>query len=255
MKLCCGSPGGQRSCPGQRGRARSPAGPGPGRAGQPGAARGRWSRADRRVAGRCGARLSSSGPGAAGTSGSARRTRTPAYELWLLSWLPGQQTGFHDHGDAAGAFAVADGAPAGEHRPAGPRGRSAAARCAPARSARSAPAYVHDVRNVCGRPAVSVHAYSPPLSADAPLRDDRLRPGAGRDRGGRRDLVARRALPVSIGHLSLPSRARMPDRLASGGPSPPAGDPGIQAPRQVMHAVGSPAGAARPRRPPAPAGR
>src|ERR1700729_4463489 len=33
----------------------------------------------------------------------------PAYELWLLTWLPGQRTGFHDHGDAAGAFAVADG--------------------------------------------------------------------------------------------------------------------------------------------------
>src|SRR5277367_4556980 len=31
------------------------------------------------------------------------------YEIWLLSWLPGQHTGFHDHGDAAGAFAVAHG--------------------------------------------------------------------------------------------------------------------------------------------------
>jgi hypothetical protein len=28
------------------------------------------------------------------------------YEIWLLSWLPGQHTGFHDHGDARGAFAV-----------------------------------------------------------------------------------------------------------------------------------------------------
>ena len=31
------------------------------------------------------------------------------YEIWLLSWLPGQGTGFHDHGHAAGAFAVAQG--------------------------------------------------------------------------------------------------------------------------------------------------
>src|ERR1700683_4534030 len=30
-------------------------------------------------------------------------------EVWLLSWLPGQSTGFHDHGRAAGAFAVAQG--------------------------------------------------------------------------------------------------------------------------------------------------
>src|ERR1022692_2779293 len=29
------------------------------------------------------------------------------YEVWLLSWLPGQQTGFHDHGPSAGAFSVA----------------------------------------------------------------------------------------------------------------------------------------------------
>src|SRR6202012_6224199 len=26
------------------------------------------------------------------------------YEIWLISWLPGQATGFHDHGGSAGAF-------------------------------------------------------------------------------------------------------------------------------------------------------
>ena len=34
---------------------------------------------------------------------------TDDHEVWLLSWLPGQSTGFHDHGGAAGAFAVAQG--------------------------------------------------------------------------------------------------------------------------------------------------
>src|ERR1700677_209699 len=29
-----------------------------------------------------------------------------SYELWLISWLPGQGTGFHDHGGSAGAFGV-----------------------------------------------------------------------------------------------------------------------------------------------------
>jgi predicted metal-dependent enzyme (double-stranded beta helix superfamily) len=87
----------------------------------------------------------------------------PAYELWLLSWLPGQQTGFHDHGDAAGAFAVADGdlleSTAQVGRPA-VRSRSLAAG-----TVRSfGPDYVHDVRNAGDRPAVSVHAYSPALS-------------------------------------------------------------------------------------------
>src|SRR6266699_1264874 len=32
------------------------------------------------------------------------------YELWLISWLPGQSTGFHDHGGANGAFSVVWGA-------------------------------------------------------------------------------------------------------------------------------------------------
>src|SRR6201987_5175125 len=31
------------------------------------------------------------------------------HEVWLLSWLPGQGTGFHDHGTAVGAFTVAQG--------------------------------------------------------------------------------------------------------------------------------------------------
>ena len=31
------------------------------------------------------------------------------YDLWVLSWLPGQSTGFHDHGASSGAFVVATG--------------------------------------------------------------------------------------------------------------------------------------------------
>src|SRR5215218_1534204 len=30
-------------------------------------------------------------------------------QIWLLTWLPGQGTPLHDHGDSAGAFAVARG--------------------------------------------------------------------------------------------------------------------------------------------------
>ena len=35
---------------------------------------------------------------------------TDDYEVWLISWLPGQSTGFHDHGLSAGAFGVVWGA-------------------------------------------------------------------------------------------------------------------------------------------------
>ena len=48
------------------------------------------------------------------THDAAERARlrllaTPAYEVWLLGWTPGQSVGLHDHGDANGAFVVVDG--------------------------------------------------------------------------------------------------------------------------------------------------
>lgn len=85
------------------------------------------------------------------------------YEIWLLSWLPGQRTGFHDHGPSAGAFAVALGSlveqPATGGRPS-PRTRALV--CGDALS--FGPGYVHDVGNDAAVPALSLHAYSPPLS-------------------------------------------------------------------------------------------
>src|SRR5271169_3528357 len=45
-----------------------------------------------------------------------------SHEIWLISWLPGQETGFHDHGGASGAFTVALGTLL-ESRPAGGSGR------------------------------------------------------------------------------------------------------------------------------------
>ena len=32
-----------------------------------------------------------------------------SHEVWLLSWLPGQRAGFHDHCGSSGAFAVVQG--------------------------------------------------------------------------------------------------------------------------------------------------
>lgn len=86
------------------------------------------------------------------------------HEVWLLSWLPGQETGFHDHGDAAGAFAVAQGElqerTAAVGRP-GARSRTVTA----GRYRSFGSQHVHDVRNISAGPAISIHAYSPPLSA------------------------------------------------------------------------------------------
>jgi predicted metal-dependent enzyme (double-stranded beta helix superfamily) len=96
---------------------------------------------------------------------------TDSCELWLISWLPGQSTGFHDHGGANGAFGVVWGE-LDEHMVArasagAPGAPGSAVRAVSAGQVRSFGArHVHDVRNsAADSVAVSVHAYSPPLSA------------------------------------------------------------------------------------------
>jgi rhodanese-related sulfurtransferase/mannose-6-phosphate isomerase-like protein (cupin superfamily) len=82
----------------------------------------------------------------------------PDYDIWVISWLPGQSTGFHDHGASSGAFVVATGI-LEEHRP-DERTRV----IYPGKPHAFGPDYAHDVRNVSLAPAISIHAYSPPLS-------------------------------------------------------------------------------------------
>jgi rhodanese-related sulfurtransferase len=82
----------------------------------------------------------------------------PDYDIWVLSWLPGQSTGFHDHGASSGAFVVATGI-LEEHRP-GKRNHV----MHPGKPRAFGPDYTHDVRNLSLAPAISIHAYSPPLS-------------------------------------------------------------------------------------------
>jgi rhodanese-related sulfurtransferase/mannose-6-phosphate isomerase-like protein (cupin superfamily) len=82
----------------------------------------------------------------------------PDYDIWVISWLPGQSTGFHDHGESAGAFVLATGV-LEEHRP----GEQPLA-IHPGQTRAFDSDYAHDVRNVSLAPAVSIHAYSPPLT-------------------------------------------------------------------------------------------
>jgi predicted metal-dependent enzyme (double-stranded beta helix superfamily) len=92
-----------------------------------------------------------------------RLAQDEEHEIWLLSWLPGQHTGFHDHGTSGGAFAVARGFLCEQAAPSGrpePPGRP----LSPGAVRSFGPAYVHDVRNESAWPAVSIHAYAPPLS-------------------------------------------------------------------------------------------
>jgi rhodanese-related sulfurtransferase/mannose-6-phosphate isomerase-like protein (cupin superfamily) len=87
-----------------------------------------------------------------------RLYQSPDHDIWVISWLPGQSTGFHDHGESSGAFIVATGI-LEEHRP----GEQPLV-IPPGKLRAFGPNYAHDVRNVSRAPAVSIHAYSPPLS-------------------------------------------------------------------------------------------
>ena len=90
-----------------------------------------------------------------------------SHEIWVISWLPGQATGFHDHGGSAGAFAVVWGTLT-ERRVVGAMttGPVLAKPVGAGGSRAFGPRYIHDVRNAApSAVAVSVHAYSPPLTA------------------------------------------------------------------------------------------
>ncbi|MDH6575334.1 cysteine dioxygenase family protein [Kitasatospora sp. MAP5-34] len=85
------------------------------------------------------------------------------HEVWLISWLPGQSTGFHDHGGSRGAFLVALGE-LEELSLAGPAQGLLMRRVGSGTARAFGPDYLHDVRNTTAGAAVTIHAYSPPLS-------------------------------------------------------------------------------------------
>ncbi|RKT57203.1 hypothetical protein C8E97_5921 [Saccharothrix australiensis] len=86
---------------------------------------------------------------------------TEGVELWLLSWLPGQGTEPHDHGGAAGSFAVLTGELTEDYRYPGGPVRTAVREVGSAIGFGAGRA--HQVANRGGIGASSVHAYSPPL--------------------------------------------------------------------------------------------
>lgn len=90
------------------------------------------------------------------------------YEAWLLTWLPGQGTGLHDHGGSAGAFVVASGT-LGENtversgRSGRPAYREETREFAVGQVRAFGPRHIHEVFNTGTEPAVSIHVYAPAL--------------------------------------------------------------------------------------------
>jgi hypothetical protein len=90
----------------------------------------------------------------------ARIAATVEQEVWLLTWLPGQETDLHDHGGSGGGFVVASGALT-EETVVGGQLRTAVLDVGNGRQFGAR--YVHRVGNRGDQPAVSVHVYRPEL--------------------------------------------------------------------------------------------
>lgn len=83
-------------------------------------------------------------------------------DVWLISWVPGHTTELHDHGGSLGALTVITGA-LDEFRW---NGVQLLRRHLDAGDQAAFPlGWVHDVGAADEQPTLSVHAYSPPLTA------------------------------------------------------------------------------------------
>ncbi len=89
--------------------------------------------------------------------------RTPSFEVKLLSWQTDQSSDWHDHGGSSGAMRVTQGSLRETHRAKDGVGVRESI-FTPGGVGSFGTDYVHDVVHETGEPAVSIHAYSPPLS-------------------------------------------------------------------------------------------
>jgi predicted metal-dependent enzyme (double-stranded beta helix superfamily) len=97
----------------------------------------------------------------------ARLAHETDFEAWLLTWVPGQGTDWHDHGGSAGAFAVVRGeltertATVSQVGP--PRIVEEPRQLADGSLRAFGTKHIHKVTNNGLEPAVSIHVYSPAL--------------------------------------------------------------------------------------------
>jgi predicted metal-dependent enzyme (double-stranded beta helix superfamily) len=87
--------------------------------------------------------------------------RDDSLELYVVCWMPGHDTGFHDHDESAAAIAVLEGAIT-EQRLALQTG-TVEATLTQGDSITIAREAIHRVTHAGAAPAITLHAYSPPL--------------------------------------------------------------------------------------------
>ena len=81
--------------------------------------------------------------------------------VWLICWMPGHDTGFHDHDGSAGAVSVLQGQVREERLRWAEEPVSAI--FGPGELLEFGPADIHRVRHHGDEPTVTLHAYSPAL--------------------------------------------------------------------------------------------
>jgi predicted metal-dependent enzyme (double-stranded beta helix superfamily) len=85
-------------------------------------------------------------------------------EVWLICWGEGHDTGYHDHDGSAGAVSVVEGTVVEERLVIGNPPTPPAERVASAGDNFFFTAFdIHRVRHYGDKPAITIHAYSPPL--------------------------------------------------------------------------------------------
>ncbi len=104
-------------------------------------------------------------------------------DAWVLSWMPGQGTGFHDHYVSSVGIACVRGGVREDWLRLGAPELEFQLR--PGDTRRGGPGYIHRVRHALGEPAVTIHVYSPRLDEVGQYRVDengvlRREPAPGR---------------------------------------------------------------------------
>jgi quercetin dioxygenase-like cupin family protein len=86
--------------------------------------------------------------------------RDDDHEVWVVCWMPGHDTGLHDHDGSAAAIVVVEGAVVEERLAWGgvvsARYRAGDVVTVPATA-------IHRVRHLGDAPATTIHVYAPPL--------------------------------------------------------------------------------------------
>jgi mannose-6-phosphate isomerase-like protein (cupin superfamily) len=85
-------------------------------------------------------------------------------DVWLLTWLTGTGTDLHDHGGSSAAFTVVEGM-LNEARAYRRGDAMTISTVRPGGLREVAADVIHDVSNPSALPAISIHAYSPPLQS------------------------------------------------------------------------------------------